>query len=102
MISSASEVGVVFLHLQVILGAGVTMGPVMQAPDQTSLDVGGMVDQKSRYYIVRVSVSGLSVDCDLKVAVTLPPDKCVQEWECSVLLDFHSKVDGRLHSIEVV
>ena len=41
MISSASEVGVVFFLLQVILGAGVTMGPVIQAPDQTSLDVGG-------------------------------------------------------------
>ena len=60
------------------------------------------MDQKSRYYKVRVSVSGHSVDRDLKVAITLPPDKCVQKWECSVLLDFHSKVDGRLHSIEVV
>ena len=90
----------VFFLLQVILGAGVTMGPVMQAPDQTSLDMGWMVDQKSRYYVVRVS--GHSVDHDLQAAVTFPPDKCVQKWERSILLDFHSKVDGRLHSIEVV
>ena len=58
------------------------------------------MDQKSRYYVVRVSVSGHSVDRDLQAAVTLSPDKCVQKWERSVLLDFHSKVDGRLHSIE--
>ena len=47
MISSASisssEEGVVFLHLQVILGAGDTLGPVIQAPDQTSLGMGQMV-----------------------------------------------------------
>ncbi len=90
MISSASislsESGVVFFLLQVIVGAGDTLGPVIQAPDQALLDVGRMVGPEVQ---VLVRVSGHSVDRDLQAAVTLPPENCVQKQVCSVLHDFH-------------
>ena len=80
MISSASisssEVGVVILFLQVILGAGDTLGPVIQAPDRTSFDMGRMVGPEVQ---VLVCVSGLSVDNDLQAAVTLNLKKCFQK-----------------------
>ena len=83
---SLSESGVVYFLLQVIVGAGDTLGPVIQAPDKTSLDVGRMVGPEVQ---VLVRVSGHSVDRDLQAAITLPPENCVQKQECSVLLDFH-------------
>ena len=47
-------------------------------------------------------MSGHSVDRDLQAAITLSQENCVQKRECSVLLDFHGKLDERLRTVEVV
>ena len=58
-----------FFLLQVVLSAGDGSCPVVQAPDQTSLDVGWMVGLEVQ---VAVGVGGLPVDRDVQVTILSP------------------------------
>ena len=92
---------VVYFILQVVLGAGAGDGmcPVIQAPDQTPLDMGWVVGLEVQ---VVVGVGGLPVDRDVQATILLPLEKGVQEWEHSILLYLDSELNGVLHSVEVI
>ncbi len=51
---------------------------------------------------VPVHVGGPFIDRDLQAAITLPSEKCVEERECSILLDFHTELDWSPHTMEVI
>ena len=88
-----------FFLLQVVLSAGDGSCPVVQAPDQTSLDVGWMVGLEVQ---VAVGVGGLPVDRDVQVTILSPPEKGVQEREHSIPLCLDSELDGGSHVVEVI
>ena len=95
----SQHLGKVFFLLQFVLGAGDGSCPVIQAPDQASLDMGWVVGLEVQ---VAVGVGGLPVDSDVQATILSPLEKGVQEWECSILLYLDSELDGGSHTVEVI
>ena len=81
---------VVFFLLQFVLFAGDGSCPVIQAPDQTSLDMGWVVGLEVQ---VAVGMGGLPVDSDVQATILPLAEQGVQEWEHSILLYLDSELD---------
>ena len=81
---------VVFFLLQFVLVADDGSCPVVQAPDQTSLDMGWVVGLEVQ---VAVGMGGLPVDSDVQATILPLAEQGVQEWEHSILLYLDSELN---------
>ena len=73
--------------LQVVLPGGDAPCSVIQALDQSPLDMGWMVRSKVQ---VLVSVWGVPVDGDIQAAILSPLEQVVEKGKASILLHLHS------------
>ena len=77
--------------LQVVLPGGDTPCSVIQALDQSPLDMRWMVGSEVQ---VLVSVWGLPVDGDIQAAILSPLEQSVEKGQASILLHLNSEPDG--------
>ena len=80
--------------LQVVLPGGDVPCSVIQALDQSPLDMGWMVRL--------VSVCGLPVGSHIQAAILSPLKQGVEKGQASILLHLHSEHDGQSYTVEVV